>query len=124
MFFQQVETKNNYMLAIKKKSKLISVVTNYRVLTSLKKSLNLKKSNSHSVFLRAPKHFNIGKLKIKNHNHKYNKSILFYNTNIATKLIDNSCLLFNYLVSNIKSSILVVPNSYQITIKSVVKLEL
>lgn len=106
------------MLIIKKTSQLSRITTNYRVLKPIKDSVNLRKSNSHTVFLRAPKNFNIGKLKVKNFNYKHYKLSTPSNILINNNFFFKNKLFFKFFNVNISSNNLMPINSIQISVKT------
>lgn len=109
------------MLIINKNSYLKKIVINYKNIFFIKDSIKFKKSISHTVFLRAPKHFNIGKIKIKNINYKYFKILYTSNLSISSKFFFFNNLLFFYINKNAHINILKNVNSYQIFINTKLK---
>ena len=87
----------------------------YKILSKIKnKSINIKKQVSHSVLLRAPKHFNIGKHKIKNLNYKYINIHNYSNININSLLfMYNIINIVKILQKSINRNTLFLVNSYQ-----------
>lgn len=109
------------MLLIKKESLLSTILVNYKPMIALKKCQNLKKKNSHVTFVRAPKHFNIGRLKIKNFNSKYYKIYINVNCLINTDFFFNNNTFFSSLRKSIPVNILNNPVSFQISSETVIK---
>lgn len=102
------------MLIINKNSYLNKIIINYKNMFFIKDSIRFKKSISHTIFLRAPKHFNIGKIKVKNINYKYFKILCASNLNISSKFFFYNNLLFFYINKNANTNILKNVNSYQV----------
>jgi hypothetical protein len=86
------------LLKIKKNAKLLSI--NYKLqllfkIKSIKKLYNVKRKESNLIYLRSPKHFNIGKQKILNINHKLFHPIkLIYSNMNINNLIGDTTKLF------------------------------
>lgn len=110
------------MLLINKKSILLSFLINYKLLHSIKTQKNLKKKLSHTVILRAPKNFNIGKLKIKNYNYKFFKGIYTPRVTLSTFFFCTNSVILNYLSKCAHLNMLAGINSYQVTTNTVFKL--
>lgn len=114
------------MLQINKKATLVSSKYNLHFLFWNKNIANnylTKKSVSTLITLRSPKHFNIGKHKIRSLNYKTRFLVLKFNKKITTQSILNSP---NLLYSCLKKGITLTPtiyiNSIKISIKTVFKL--
>lgn len=93
------------MLQIKKLTKLVSI--NFFLQTILKSKLinkhyYFKKSISHSITLRSPKHFNIGKNKICNLNYKSFNLIKYFNLKlqISSLFSDNLYHISKKIIKN------------------------
>jgi hypothetical protein len=86
------------LLKIKKKSTLLNIKYKLQLLfklKSIKTIYNVKKKESSLVYLRSPKHFNIGKQKILNINHKLFHAIKITSSNLLiNNLIGNTGKLF------------------------------
>jgi hypothetical protein len=108
------------MLQINKSSKLLKATYKLQILfrlNHLNKKYLLKKKLSSSVFLRSPKHFNIGKQKIKSINYifinlgfvtkkKIHSKIMYQETKYLFKLFDKFTETNTYIkTESIKLSI-------------------
>lgn len=93
------------MLQIKKYGSLISVNYNLQFLLyskNLNKKYKIKKSKNYLIFLRSPKHFNIGKQKITNLNYKVIKLKM---NRIINCYFVYSTINFNFLYNIFKKKI-------------------
>lgn len=115
------------MLQIKKKSTLVSCKYNLQFLFrngKLSKKYLAKKIVSHFITLRAPKNFNIGKLKILTLNYKTSNLIININKVINVKqMIHSNKSLFLSLAKAISTNPTLLVNSIKITIQSSFKLK-
>lgn len=110
------------MLLIKKESLLTGILVNYKPMVALKNIKNLKKKNSHITFVRAPKHFNIGRLKVKNFNSKYYKICANLNYTINTDFFFSNNMLFSFLRKTVSNNILNNPVSFQVNCETKIKI--
>lgn len=106
------------MYYLKKKSLLTNITLRGIFLS---KKYNKIQKKQIMVFLRAPKHFNIGKHKIKSFNNKHN---ITYNTHIFLLInffTKNSSLMYKLFTNTHKFNNLYKINSIKTTIKVKIK---
>jgi len=114
------------VLQIKKKSKIVSIKYNMQFLfrnKNLAKKFRAKKIVSHSIILRSPKHFNIGKQKVLNLNYKTPK--LFFKTKYSfflRSLLYSDKLLFKLASKKIKLTPTLLVNSIRLVVKTSYKI--
>ena len=96
---------------------LKEILVCYKILSKARnKQINIKKQVSHSILLRAPKHFNIGKHKIKNLNYKYSN---VYKLNLLIKVplfLHNIANIIGLAQKIITKNTLFLINSHQCTV--------
>ena len=110
------------MLQIKKKGKLIDakyllqLIFRSKILT---KNYFVKKTQTQSIYLRSPKHFNIGKQKIFNLNYKSLGVNLSLNTKFhINAFIGNNSQLFSNLCKYTQTNTYLTSKSIKIKIKT------
>lgn len=112
------------MLQIKKKAAL--TLCKYNLMFLFRKSNYkthfVRKQKTQSIFLRSPKHFNIGKQKIYNLNYK-TPTLFFKQTYpLFITSVFNTNILYNFLKKRIQTSPTLKVNSLKITVQTTFKI--
>lgn len=114
------------MLQIKKNGKLITSKYNLQFLfrnKTIASKYLAKKKVTHSITLRAPKNFNIGKNKILNLNYMTNNLILKSRNNVTvSSLLNSSSFFYICAKKRIKLTPTLIINSIRFTVKTKFKL--
>lgn len=87
----------------------------------LSKKFSTKNKKQNLIFLRSPKHFNVGKQKIISFNNKKNYLLNVHYHYLTKNIIKNYNNIFNFLVNNFKLNLLFRINSINISYKCKIK---